>query len=122
MLTWLKKARSIVFAFLLIITVQSGFGISAGQVANAANNGLALKPLMGWSSYTMQVYSGNSSWITAAQIKAQSDAMHTSLQSHGYNYINVDAGWNGSIDGYGRPVPSSTLYPNGITAGCLLFP
>jgi hypothetical protein len=115
MLTWLKKARSIVFAFLLIITLQSGFGISAEQVAHAANNGLALKPLMGWSSYSMQVYSGNSSWITAAQIKAQSDAMHTSLQSHGYNYINVDAGWNGGIDGYGRPVPSSTLYPNGLT-------
>ncbi|RKP54507.1 glycoside hydrolase family 27 protein [Cohnella endophytica] len=62
----------------------------------------------------MQVYSNNSSWITAAQLKAQSDAMHATLQSHGYEYINVDAGWNGGIDGYGRPVPSSTLYPNGL--------
>lgn len=63
----------------------------------------------------MQVYSGNSSWITAAQIKAQSDAMHTTLQSHGYEYINIDAGWNGGMDGYGRPVPSTTLYPNGLS-------
>lgn len=61
----------------------------------------------------MQVYhSGN--WITAAQIMAQSDAMHTTLQPHGYNYINVDAAWNGGMDAYGRPLPSTTLYPNGL--------
>nr|AYQ75813.1 hypothetical protein EAV92_23475 [Cohnella candidum] len=63
----------------------------------------------------MQVYSGNGQWITADQIKAQSDAMHEKLQSHGYNYINVDAAWNGGMDGYGRPIPSTTLYPEGFT-------
>lgn len=112
---WMKRARSSVFALLLILAVLSGFGLPAGQVAHAANNGLGLKPYMGWSSYSMQVYTNNGGWITAAQLKAQSDAMHTKLQSHGYNYINVDAGWNSGIDGYGRPVPSSTLFPNGIT-------
>ncbi|MGO4497308.1 X2-like carbohydrate binding domain-containing protein [Paenibacillus sp. 2RAB27] len=30
------------------------------------------------------------------------------------NYINIDAGWNGSMDEYGRPVPSTTLYPGGF--------
>ncbi|WP_139999788.1 glycoside hydrolase family 27 protein [Paenibacillus paridis] len=94
----------------------AGFAIPGKQTANAANNGLALKPLMGWSSYSMQVYSGNPAWINETQIKAQSDAMHTKLQAYGYNYINIDAGWNGGIDGYGRPVPSSMLYPNGFTA------
>lgn len=101
MATWLKRLRLLAFSFLLILTLQSGF--FPGQIAKAANNGLAQKPLMGWSSYSMQVYTGNSAWITAAQIKAESDAMHATLQSHGYNYINVDAGWNGGIDGYGRP-------------------
>ena len=42
--------------------------------------------------------------ITAAQIKAQSDAMHANLQSHGYTYINVDAGWNNGLDGYARRI------------------
>ncbi|QGR00194.1 glycoside hydrolase family 27 protein [Paenibacillus psychroresistens] len=71
---------------------------------------------MGWSSYSMQVYSNaGSTWINETQIKAQSDAMHTILQSHGYNYINIDAAWNGGIDGYGRPVPSTALYPSGFT-------
>lgn len=74
----------------------------------------AQKPYMGWSSYSMQVYSGNSKWITADQIIAQSDAMHAKLQKAGYDYINVDAGWNDGVDANGRPVPSTTLYPQGL--------
>lgn len=78
---------------------------------------LGARPYMGWSSYSMQVYAGNGQkWITADQITAQSDAMHEKLQSHGYEYINIDAGWNGGVDEYGRPVPSATLYPHGLQA------
>ncbi|GAB3152010.1 hypothetical protein GCM10027058_19220 [Microbacterium neimengense] len=76
----------------------------------------ALKPYMGWSSFSMQVFTGDGQWINADQIMAQSDAMHEKLQSHGYNSINVDAGWNGGVDEYGRPTPSETLYPNGLQA------
>ncbi|HET6743680.1 MAG TPA: X2-like carbohydrate binding domain-containing protein [Kribbella sp.] len=72
---------------------------------------------MGWSSYSMQVYNPNGgSWITADQLIAQSDAMHAKLQKFGYNYINIDAGWNDGIDAYGRPTPSKKLYPNGLQA------
>ncbi|TDW21831.1 X2-like carbohydrate binding domain-containing protein [Kribbella kalugense] len=77
----------------------------------------ALKPYMGWSSYSNQVYNPNGgSWITAAQLIAQSDAMHSKLQKFGYNYINIDAGWNDGVDAYGRPTPSKKLYPNGFQA------
>jgi hypothetical protein len=76
---------------------------------------VAAKPYMGWSSYSMQVYSPEGGkWITAAQIKAQSDAMHRKLQPYGYDHINIDAAWNDGIDAYGRPTPSKTLYPNGF--------
>ncbi|MEO3747080.1 X2-like carbohydrate binding domain-containing protein [Plantactinospora sp. B5E13] len=75
----------------------------------------ARRPYMGWSSYSMQVYTPNGGgWITADQLKSQSDAMHQKLQRYGYEYINVDAGWNGGTDDHGRPVPSRTLYPNGL--------
>ncbi len=40
--------------------------------------------------------------------------MHEKLQPSGYEYINIDAAWNGGIDEYGRPVPSETLYPDGL--------
>jgi hypothetical protein len=77
----------------------------------------AQKPYMGWSSYSMQVYAPTTGgWITAAQITAQSDAMHKKLQPFGYKNINIDAGWNGGLDAYGRPVPSKTLYPDGLQA------
>ena len=75
---------------------------------------LAAKPYLGWSSYSMQVYSDDGQWITADQIIAQSDAMHEKLQPFGYDHINVDAGWNGGVDEHGRPVPSTSLYPDGL--------
>ena len=109
----IKKTRLWLLVFIFFITLFAIF-IPKGQPVQAADNGLAQKPYMGWSSYSMQVYnSGN--WITAAQIMAQSDAMHAILQPHGYDYINVDAAWNGGMDGYGRPLPSTTLYPDGLS-------
>jgi alpha-galactosidase len=105
------------------VTAASSAGAAPPQTVAAASTtyppagAQARKPYMGWSSYSMQVYSPNGgSWITADQIEAQSDAMHQKLQPYGYEYINIDAGWNGGIDDYGRPVPSKTLYPNGLQA------
>ena len=95
-----------------LVVLQFGF-VPDKHVAEAADNGLAQKPLMGWSSYSLQVYDGPGNWTSAAKIKATSDAMHES-SSHGYEYINIDAGWNDGMDGYGRPIPSTKLYPDGF--------
>lgn len=93
---------------------QFGF-VPKTQVAQAADNGIAQKPYMGWSTYSLQVYDGPAgNWTSAEKIKQQSDAMRDKLQAHGYEYINIDAGWNGGMDEYGRPIPSTTLYPNGF--------
>src|SRR5215469_2470187 len=84
------------------------------EPAASAADPWAVRPYMGWSSYSMQVYSGNSKWITGDQLIKESDAMHTKLQKYGYDYINVDAGWNDGVDANGRPKPSATLYPQGL--------
>ncbi|MBB5060170.1 hypothetical protein HDF16_004906 [Granulicella aggregans] len=34
------------------------------------------------------------------------------MQSHGYNYVNIDAGWQASFDGYGRPTANTGLFPD----------
>ena len=86
---------------------------SDGPAASTADP-WATRPYMGWSSYSMQVYSGNGQWITADQLIKQSDAMHAKLQKYGYNYLNVDAAWNSGVDANGRPKPSTTLYPQGL--------
>ncbi|SFE61717.1 S-layer homology domain-containing protein [Paenibacillus algorifonticola] len=113
MIPFMKKIRPWLLV-VVVLTMQLGLVAPYGNVAKAADNGLAQKPYMGWSSYSMQVYTNNGQWITAEQIKAQSDAMHEKLQPYGYEYINIDAAWNGDMDGYGRPIPSTTLYPNGL--------
>ncbi len=120
----MKKAwLSLLMATLIV--GQFGFLGTSGQVANAAEETteevtvpdkavFAEKPYMGWSSYSLQVYDGPGNWTSAEAIKKQSDAMREKLQPYGYNYINIDAGWNGSMDEYGRPIPSTVLYPNGF--------
>jgi hypothetical protein len=115
-MSFLQTKTRLLLLVIIFYLAQLAVFIPQTNVVKAADNGLAQKPYMGWSSYSMQVYSNaGSTWISEAQIKAQSDAMHTKLQSHGYNYINVDAAWNGGMDGYGRPIPSTTLYPGGFT-------
>lgn len=113
MSSWMKKTKLYVLA-MIVWAAQLGGIAPGGEAVQAADNGLGAKPYMGWSSYSMQVFSGNGQWITADQIKAQSDAMHETLQPYGYEYINVDAAWNGGMDEYGRPIPSTTLYPDGL--------
>ncbi|MDI4646440.1 X2-like carbohydrate binding domain-containing protein [Cohnella hashimotonis] len=109
------KKKSLILLLAGTIVAQLGFVAPGANRAVAADKELAQKPYMGWSSYSMQVYDGPSgNWTSAAKIKQMSDAMHEKLQSHGYNYINIDAGWNGGMDEYARPIPSETLYPDGF--------
>lgn len=110
-----KKSSARLLLAMLLVAAQIAFMFPAipTEAQAAAEEDFASKPYMGWSSYSLQVYH-TGSWITADHIKAQSDAMHEKLQPYGYEYINVDAGWNGSMDEYGRPVPSTTLYPEGL--------
>jgi len=43
----------------------------------------------------------------------QSDALKASgLQEHGFVYINLDSGWQGTFDQNGRPIPNSTTFPD----------
>lgn len=79
-------------------------------------NGVGDRPYMGWSSWSQEVVHGQG-WLTEDQIKTQSDALHCSgLQDRGYSYINIDSGWQGSWDANGRPLPSSSRFPDGMAA------
>lgn len=104
--------------FLITVVSVAQFGLSAaaqGKPGKPDKGELAQKPLMGWSSYSLQVYNENGiDWVTADRVKTQSDAMHKTLQKYGYDYINIDAGWSGGFDDYGRPTAKASLYPNGI--------
>jgi alpha-galactosidase len=83
----------------------------AAVAANAQTPGIAETPYLGWTSFSQQTI--DSSFLTQANISAQSDALLASgLQPHGFTYINIDSGWQGSFDANGRPIPSTTTFPD----------
>jgi hypothetical protein len=86
--------------------------------AAAEDNGLAVKPPMGWSSWSFIRKAP-----TAAKIEAQADALKSSgLAAHGFDYVNLDDFWmtcdsNGpTVDGNGRWVVDTGKFPGGMKA------
>ena len=89
-------------------------GILLGSLcapADAQVNGVGHKPYLGWSTFSEQTING--SFLTQANVQTQSDALKASgIEEHGFRYINIDSGWQGSFDGNGRPIPNTTTFPN----------
>ncbi|MFI6318015.1 carbohydrate-binding protein [Nonomuraea sp. NPDC050556] len=86
--------------------------------AEASDNGLSIRPAMGWSSWSWV-----RRWPDEAKMKAQADALVSSgLAAHGYVYINLDDFYqkcdaNGfMVDGFGRWAVDSAKFPSGIKA------
>jgi hypothetical protein len=77
------------------------------------DNGVALKPQMGWSSWSFIRKNPDE-----GKIEAQALAMHKSLQSHGFEYVNLDDFWyldpRQTVDRYGRWVADTKKFPNGM--------
>ena len=84
---------------------------------------VAAKPYMGWSSWSLQSTNypgvnpdGPGSFISEQNILTQAQALATKLKPYGYEYINVDAGWQDGGDEYGRPVAMAKRFPRGMKA------
>src|ERR1700724_2116182 len=94
-------------SFLTMITVVFAFlPCASAQVNNAGQ-----KPYLGWSSFSQQTIQG--AFLTQANMIAQSDALKASgLQEHGFVYINLDSGWQGSFDQNGRPSSNNHTFPD----------
>jgi alpha-galactosidase len=102
-----KSSRALLMTGLLAATSLT---ISTSTL-NAQVNGVGQRPYLGWSTFSEQTING--SFLTQATIEAQSDALHNSgLQEHGFNYINIDSGWQGSFDANGRLIPNTTTFPD----------
>ena len=99
--------RPMYLSFLIVITVFVAFlPCASAQVNNAGQ-----KPYLGWSSFSQQTIQGD--FLTQANMITQSDALKASgLQEHGFVYINLDSGWQGSFDQNGRPIPNNTTFPD----------
>jgi hypothetical protein len=106
---------------LAVVTVAAGLttvGVDGARPAAASDNGLSIRPAMGWSSWSFVRRTP-----TEAVIKAQADAMKNSgLSAHGFVYINLDDFWmkcdsNGpTVDSNGRWVVDTAKFPSGMKA------
>jgi alpha-galactosidase len=102
------RPRSVGIALFLAAAVLACSLPAAAQV-----NGLGRVPYRGWSTFSQQTIASNV--MNEQNILAQSDAMRSSgLGAHGFQYINLDAGWNDGEDGYGRPLFNPATFPTFI--------
>lgn len=86
-------------------------GLGFAVAAEAQVNGVGQTPYLGWTSWDQQTM--QKGFLTQANIQAQSDALKASgLQAHGWQYINIDSGWQGSFDANGRPIPNTATFPD----------
>ncbi len=106
---------SVLLSLLVFSDVLSANRVQASPTLVQENNGVAQTPLLGWSSWSTIRTNP-----TEANIEAQAQAMSTKLKSHGYSYIDMDDFWylnpSTTVDQYGRWVPDSSKFPNGIAA------
>jgi Alpha galactosidase A/Alpha galactosidase C-terminal beta sandwich domain/Fibronectin type III domain len=79
------------------------------------------KPYLGWSSWSLESTNfpgvnptGPASFLNEANVIKQTDVVASTLKSHGYQYINVDAGWMGGFDNFARPLANATTFPDGM--------
>jgi hypothetical protein len=109
-------------AALLLLGLAALVSVARPAPAQAKSD-FSARPFMGWSSWSVEssTHSGyGTSWLTDAHIRGAADAMAAKLKSAGYGYINIDAGWNATMDwsfhsdANGIPDPEPARFPSGI--------
>jgi len=89
-------------------------GLALFGVASALNDGVGLKPHMGWSSWNVaQCNSASAKYA----LDTANKFISLGLKDLGYEYINIDDCWSTkSRDSSGKLVPDPQKWPNGIKA------
>jgi len=90
-------------ALFVLAVVWGVFGPAVFAGAQQETPGLALTPPMGWNSWNRFEMK-----IDDATIRAEADAMVASgMKAAGYEYINIDEGWEGPRDAQGNLQPNN---------------
>lgn len=105
--------RALVAIAALVSSLVAVTVVGSGPV-QASDNGAAVTPPMGWSSWSFI-----RSNPTEAKIKAQAKAMRdTGLVDHGFKYVNIDDYYilnpGTTVDQYGRWAVDRNKFPDGM--------
>ncbi|MEU6551071.1 NEW3 domain-containing protein [Streptomyces sp. NPDC046915] len=109
------QIRAVLAAFTGVLLLSTGIAATGDRPARADDNGVGLKPVLGWSSWSFVRRDP-----TAQNIEAQAKALKDSgLAKNGFVYANVDDFWYGcpgsqgpSVDKYGRWVTDESKFPS----------
>jgi alpha-galactosidase len=106
---WLSR---LAVAGLLALAVTPVVAVVTPIPAQAADNGLAKTPQMGFNDWN--AYGCN---VSESLIKSTAQAMHDNgMQAAGYQYVNIDDCWSTkSRDGSGNLVADPAKFPGGIS-------
>jgi alpha-galactosidase len=95
------SVRSVVVIFIVAMAAETVY-VRAQSMPEAT---LAKTPPMGWNSWNKFA-----ARIDDATIRAQADALVSSgMKAAGYQYINIDEGWEGSRDAAGNLMPNKNF-------------
>lgn len=85
-------------------------GTRASPLTRRLDNGVGVKPALGWNNYNAGLSASAESALAAANAFVQ-----LGLQDLGYTYINLDDGWSTMArDADGNLVPDPNKFPNGM--------
>ena len=109
-----RHIRGALAAFTAALLLSTGIAATGGQTAYAEDNGVGIKPVLGWSSWSFVRRNP-----TAQNIEEQAKALKDSgLAKNGFVYANIDDFWyecpgsqGPNVDKYGRWVTDPGKFP-----------
>jgi alpha-galactosidase len=94
--------------YLMTLTATNESGTDVREFRIIVGEKIALTPTLGWNSW--------SCWgehVTAENIRASADAMvESGLINHGFQYINIDIGWEGKRGGKYNAIQPNEKFPD----------
>eukprot|EP00027_Filamoeba_sp_ATCC50430_P015257 CAMPEP_0168565142 /NCGR_PEP_ID=MMETSP0413-20121227/13656_1 /TAXON_ID=136452 /ORGANISM="Filamoeba nolandi, Strain NC-AS-23-1" /LENGTH=400 /DNA_ID=CAMNT_0008596931 /DNA_START=26 /DNA_END=1228 /DNA_ORIENTATION=+ len=87
------------------------------SIVLSLDNGLALLPPMGWSTWCTKSIECLDDWCSEREIHEIAEAMvKNGMKDLGYNYINLDDCWAGDRDANGELTADPRRFPSGMKA------
>jgi len=78
-----------------------------------------VKPYMGWSSWSLQATKMPGygfDWLNETNVVQQIGILSQKLRKYGWEYVNLDSGWAGGVDEFGRYINNKEKFPSGMKA------